>query len=193
MPVSATLIPPSEVTRPASRRRRSQRWATLHASPTPDPAPSSSTCWGRHSARATGSPGVSNLARRDTLPTIQHQQHRRLRAPPLCACQPAPADIAAAHHAGYHLLRLVDVARPPLTGAACRIAPTEASPQLQQPNAPSLTPPSASDAAARRRHRQKPSSSRRAEPSARPLSRALLPPSPAAASRTRRQPPWVSA
>ncbi|RYN56385.1 hypothetical protein AA0118_g8277 [Alternaria tenuissima] len=85
------------------------------------------------SARATGSPGVSDLAHQDdptvhtTTPPPSHTK-----PPSVPVLQPDPASIAAAIHAGDLAAAPAHVARPPLTGAACRIKPTEASPQLQQ-------------------------------------------------------------
>ena len=139
----------------------------------------------------------SSSPRRPYQPyNITSTEHRRIRnsvpAPP--PSQPDPASIAVAHHAGDNLPRSPTLRGPPLTGAACRTKPTQASPpQLQQRASSSHDRPAqkpSHTAAASRRHS-----------SGDALSLVLdihhhsarLSPSPAAASRITQPPTWVSA
>lgn len=178
----------------ACQQRRLQCPATLQASPTPDPAPSSSTCWGsllRTSQQQPWSLGSSSTTppyqpfnTTTTVATNPSACERPQRPRPPSSSRPSwrPSPRRPAH-----------TARPPLTRAACRIHPTgtiTTAPPLQR--APLRRHQLAATHRARTDTKQT-TSSRRAGPSAHPLSRARRPSSPAAASRTRRQPPWVSA
>jgi len=156
----------------ALRRRRA---TLLLVAPSPDPAPSSSTYWGRHLRTSHWQPWSlrSSSPRRpyqpyNTTTTVAFQTPARPRAParPRSHCCRRPR--------WRRRCRARSPREAPFDGAACRIKPTKR--HHSSSNAPAVTPPSGPEPRSHHRPHSTPTVLRRAEPRAPSLSRARLPP-----------------